>query len=195
VLPATSAVAALHSPRSQHGPAPVALAPLPVRNGSAHKIGPVSSAQTIRLTIGLRPPHMAAEQQFLREIQTKHSPLFHHYLTQAAWTARFGPSPAAQQAVLSWARGSGLNVTHLYPNRLVVDLSGRVGAVEKALGVQLSNYRLGTQSFFANNRVRCCRPRCRALCNRSRASTTCRPCILCRAACTSPPAARTLRAR
>ncbi len=153
VLPATSAVAALHGPRSQHGPAPVALAPLPVRNGSAHKIGPVSSAQAIRLTIGLRPPHMAAEQQFLREIQTKHSPLFHHYLTQAAWTARFGPSPAAQQAVLSWARGSGLNVTHLYPNRLVVDLSGRVGAVEKALGVQISNYRLGTRSFFANNRV------------------------------------------
>jgi hypothetical protein len=48
VLPATSAVAALHGPRSQHGPAPVALAPLPVRNGSAHKTGPVSSAQTAR---------------------------------------------------------------------------------------------------------------------------------------------------
>lgn len=29
VLPATSAVAALHGPRSQHGPAPVAQAPLP----------------------------------------------------------------------------------------------------------------------------------------------------------------------
>ncbi len=59
---------------AQHGPPVVAQPPLSVRNGSAHKLGAVSSAQTIRLTIGLRSPHMAAEQQFLREIQTKHSP-------------------------------------------------------------------------------------------------------------------------
>ena len=94
---------------------------------------------------------MAAEQQFLRELQNKHSPLFHRFLTQAAWTARFGPSAAAQNAVVSWARGAGLTVTHLYPNRLVVDLAGSVGAIEKALGVQINNYRLGTKNFFANN--------------------------------------------
>jgi kumamolisin len=146
MLPATAAVAA------QHSPALVAPTPLPVRNGSAHETGPVSPAQTIRLTIGLRPPHMAAEQQFLREIQTKHSPLFHHYLTPAQWTAEFGPSAAAQRAVVSWAGSAGLAVTHLYPDRLVVDLAGHVGAIEKALGVQISNYRLGTKTFFANNR-------------------------------------------
>jgi Pro-kumamolisin, activation domain len=149
VLPATSAIAA---PHGQHGPAAVAQTPVPVRNGSAHKIGPISSAQTIRLTIGLRPPHMAAEKQFLREIQTKSSPLFHHYLTPAGWTARFGPSAAAQQAVVSWARGAGLTVTHLYSNRLVVDLAGRAGTIEKALGVQISTYRLGAKTFFANER-------------------------------------------
>src|SRR6516162_9167703 len=145
VVPATAAVA------GQRGPAASSQTPLPVRNGSAHNTGPYSPSQTIRLAIGLRPPHRAAEQQFLREIQTKHSPLFHHYLTSAAWTARFGPSPAAQQAVVSWARGAGLTVTHLYPNRLVVDLAGRVGAIEKALGVQINTYRLGTKTFFANS--------------------------------------------
>src|SRR6516162_9859079 len=146
VVPATAAVA------GQRGPAASSQTPLPVRNGSAHNTGPYSPSQTIRLAIGLRPPHRAAEQQFLREIQTKHSPLFHHYLTSAAWTARFGPSAAAQQAVVSWARGAGLTVTHLYPNRLVVDLAGPVGAIEKALGVQINTYRLGTKTFFANNR-------------------------------------------
>ena len=94
---------------------------------------------------------MAAEQQFLNAIQDKHSPLFHHYLTPAQWTARFGPSAAAQNAVVSWAKGAGLTVTHLYPNRLVVDLAGQVGTIEKALGVQINNYRLGTKTFFANN--------------------------------------------
>jgi hypothetical protein len=144
-LPATAAAA------GQHSQAGMSQTPLPVRNGSARNLGPHNSAQTIRLAIGLKPPHMAAEQQFLQEIQTKHSPLFHHYLSTAAWTARFGPTAAAQNAVVSWARGAGLTVTHLYTNRLVVDLAGSVGAIEKALGVQINNYRSGTKTFFANN--------------------------------------------
>jgi subtilase family serine protease len=49
--------------------------------------------------------------------------------------------------VVSWAKGAGLTVTHLYPNRLVVDLAGPVGAIEKALGVQINNYRLGTKTI------------------------------------------------
>jgi Pro-kumamolisin, activation domain len=145
VLPATGAVAA------QHGSPPTSQTPLPVRNGSASDLGPYNPAQTIRLAVGLRPPHMAAEEQFLRQIQDKHSPLFHRYLTPAAWTARFGPSAAAQQAVVSWARGAGLAVTHLYSNRLVVDLAGQVSAIEKALGVQINTYRLGTKTFFSDN--------------------------------------------
>jgi hypothetical protein len=144
-LPAAAAVAA------PHGPSMTSQTPLPVRNGSARDIGAYNPAQTIRLAIGLKPPHKAAEQQFLQAIQDKHSPLFHHYLTVAQWTARFGPSAASQAAVVSWAKGAGLTVTNLAPNRLVVDLAGKVGAIEKALGVQINNYRLGTKTFFANN--------------------------------------------
>ncbi len=145
-LPAAAAVAA------QHAPPPASQTPLPVRNGSARDLGPYSASATIRLAIGLRAPHLAAEQQFLRAIQDKHSPLFHQFLTPAAWTARFGPSAAAQHAVVSWATGAGLTVTHLYPNHLVVDVAAPVGAVEKALGVQINTYRLGSKTFFANDR-------------------------------------------
>ena len=144
-LPVTGAVAA------QHGPQTNTQTPLPVRNGSAQDLGAYNPAQTIRLAIGLKAPHKAAEQQFLNAIQDKHSPLFHHYLTVAQWTARFGPSAAAQNAVVLWAKGAGLTVTNLSPNRLVVDLAGQVGTIEKALGVQINNYKLGTKTFFANN--------------------------------------------
>ncbi len=145
-LPAAVAVAAPHSQAAVNS-----QTPLPVRNGSARDIGAYNPAQTIRLAIGLKTPHKAAEQQFLQAIQDKHSPLFHHYLSVAAWTARFGPSAAAQRSVISWAEAAGLTVTHLYPNRLVVDLAGKVGAIEKALGVQINTYRLGAKTFFANN--------------------------------------------
>jgi hypothetical protein len=145
VLPTTAAAA------GQRGPAVSSQTPLPVRNGTAHDLGAYNPNQTIRLAIGLKPPHMAAEQQFLRAIQDKHSPLFHRFLTPAAWTARFGPSAAAQNAVVSWARSAGLTVTHLYSNRLIVDLAGPVGTIEKALGVQINTYRLGAKTFFANS--------------------------------------------
>ena len=151
LLPTTVAGAAQHVATSSAS-APTAQTPVPVRNGSAHKLGSYNPAQTIRLAIGLRPPHLAAEQAFLNQLQTKSSPLFHHYLTPAEWNARFGPSAAAQEAVISWAKGAGLSVTHLYSNRLVVDLAGPVGAIEKALGVQINTYRLNGTSFFANDR-------------------------------------------
>jgi len=144
-LPATGAVAAPHGTQAN------SQTPTPVRDGSAHDLGAYNPAQTIRLAIGLRPPHMAAEQRFLQAIQDKHSPLFHKYLPAAAWAARFGPSAAAQNAVVAWARGAGLAVTHVYPNRLVVDLAGPVGRIEKALGVQINTYRLGTKTFFSNS--------------------------------------------
>ena len=91
---AAFAVPATAGATAQNGQPAVAVTPLPVRDGSAHDLGPYSPSQTIRLAIGLRPPHMAAEQQFLRELQDKSSPLFHQFLTTAAWTARFGPSAA-----------------------------------------------------------------------------------------------------
>ena len=124
--------------------------PASVLNGTAHNLGAESSTQNIRLAVGLKPPHKAAEAKFLTALQTKRSPLFHHFLTTAQWTARFGPTPAAQQRVINWARDAGLTVTHLYPNRLVVDLSGSVGAIESALHVQINNYQLGSTTFFAN---------------------------------------------
>ncbi len=145
VVPAADAVAA------PHGPAMTSQTPLPVRDGSATDLGSYGTTQTIRLAIGLRPPAMAAEQEFLSQVQTKSSPQFHQFLTPKQWTARFGPSAAAQQAVVSWAKGAGLTVTHLYPNRLVVDVAGSVGAIEKALGVQINSYRLGSTRFFAND--------------------------------------------
>jgi kumamolisin len=127
-----------------------AVTPLVVRNGEAQNLGADNTSQTIRLAIGLRPPHMAAENQFLKAIQSKHSPLFHHFLTTAQWTTRFGPTPTAQEAVVSWAQTAGLTVTHTYANRLIVDLSGSVGAIESALNVQIDNYRMGSSTFFAN---------------------------------------------
>ncbi|HEY3832012.1 MAG TPA: protease pro-enzyme activation domain-containing protein, partial [Acidimicrobiia bacterium] len=152
ILPATDATAV--PPVQVAGVVPaLAAVPLPVRQGAAANLGAYSPSQTIRLAIGLRTPNKPAEQAFLGELQDKSSPEFHKYLTPAAWTDRFSPSARAQQTVVSWARKAGLTVTHLFANRLVVDVAGSVANIENALDVKINAYRLGAQSFFANDRV------------------------------------------
>ena len=83
-------------------------------------------------------------------IQTKSSPLFHHYLTVAQWTKRFGPTAASQKAVVAWAKSLGPHVTHLYANRLVVDVSGPVAARSEGAGSPDQQLQAGSKTFFAN---------------------------------------------
>jgi kumamolisin len=126
--------------------------PIPVENGSAQLIEHYHPAQLLRLTLGLRHPHMDEERQFLEDLQTKGSPDFHHFLSPEEWTERFGPSRQDEQAVVDWARSQGLTVTHRFPNRLLVDVEGSVSTIEKAFHITINLYQLGSKSFFSTDR-------------------------------------------
>ena len=126
--------------------------PQAVLDGTARLIGHSNAAQMLRLVIGLNPPHLQEEDQFLEQLQDKNSHEFHHFLTAKEWNARFGPSAQDEQAVADWARSQGLTITHRYPNRLLVDVEAPAAAIEKAFSVTLNNYQLGASSFFSNDR-------------------------------------------
>lgn len=128
------------------------LTPGPVLDGSAKLVGHTDSTQMLRLVIGLQPPNMAEEEQFLKDLQDKQSPQFHHFLTAEQWNERFAPSAASEQAVVDWAQAQGLTVTNRYSNRLLVDVEGSTAAIEKALNVTINNYQLETKSFFSSDR-------------------------------------------
>jgi subtilase family serine protease len=126
--------------------------PKAVIDGTATLIGHYNPNQTLRLVIGLQPPHPEEEEQFLRDVQTKDSPEFHHFLTTEQWNARFAPSVQDEQAVVDWATSQGLRVTHRYPNRLLVDMEGPVSTIEKAFGVVMNSYQRGATIFFSSDR-------------------------------------------
>jgi hypothetical protein len=126
--------------------------PKAVMDGTAKPVGHYNPNQMLRLVVGLQPPHMAEEEQFLRDVQTKGSAEFHHFLTADEWNARFAPSAQQEQAVVDWAEAQGLTVTHRYPNRLLVDLEGPVSMIEKAFSLAINSYQLGATSFFSSDR-------------------------------------------
>lgn len=126
--------------------------PLEIMNGTAKLVGHYSPTQKMRLVIGLKPPHWEEEQQFLRDLQTRDSKEFHHYLTAKEWNERFGPSAEDEQAVADWVQSQGLTVTHRYSNRLLVDVEAPASTIEKAFDVTMNSYQLGSKSFFSNDR-------------------------------------------
>ena len=101
--------------------------------------------------MAVKPPHMAEEEQFRNELQTKGSPNFHKFLTAEEWNARFAPSAEDEQKVVDWATSQGLTVTSRYNHRLVVDVEAPAGVIEKAFGVTLNNYQFRNEIDFAND--------------------------------------------
>jgi hypothetical protein len=134
------------------GSVQISQLPIAVRDAKATAIAPYDPTQMLRLVLGLQPPNLAAERQFLLDLQTKGSPQFHRFLTAAEWNARFAPSIESEQAVVNWAQASGLTVTNRYPNRLVVDVEAPVAIIQTALNVAINTYQTGGTTFFSNDR-------------------------------------------
>ena len=127
--------------------------PPQVLDGTATRLSHYEPGQMLRLAISLAPPHPAEEHQFLDDIQNKQSPQFHQYLSMDEWNERFGPSVEAEQAVVDWAQSQGLTVTHRYKNRLLVDVEGQSGVIEKALHVTINTYRLPSRNPQIESRI------------------------------------------
>ncbi|MGA3080976.1 MAG: protease pro-enzyme activation domain-containing protein [Terracidiphilus sp.] len=123
-----------------------------VLDGTAIRVSHYDPALKLRLVLAVQPPNMAAEEQFLQQLQTKGSPNFHKFLTAGEWNARFAPSVEDEQKVVDWAKSQGLTVTNRFANRLLVDVEAPVGVIEQVFGVTINNYQVGDEVDFANDR-------------------------------------------
>ena len=116
--------------------------------------GPLSGATNLQLAIGLPLRHAGDLSNLLRQIYNPASPDYHHYLTPAQFAERFGPTEKDYRAVIAFAKANGLKVTATHPNRMLLDVSGPVAKVEKALHVTLRTYPHPTEkrTFYAPDR-------------------------------------------
>lgn len=121
-------------------------------DGTATLVGHYNPSQTLRLVLGIQPPHLEEEEQFLVDLQTKGSPQFHQFLTAEEWNSRFAPSAEDEQKVVDWAESQGLTVTQRYANRLIVDVEATADTIEKAFAVSINQYQFGSKVEFSNDR-------------------------------------------
>jgi subtilase family serine protease len=100
----------------------------------------VNAQHPIRLALALPLRNQAALDDLLTRLYDPDDPLYGQYLTPEEFTARFGPTQQDYDAVLAFAKASGLTVVGTHPNRLVLDVEGRAASVERAFGVRLLRF-------------------------------------------------------
>src|SRR3989440_5772790 len=114
-------------------------------------VAQTTANQPVSLAIGLNLRNQADLTSYLKQISTPQSPLYHHYLNAATFTALYAPLPSSEAVIIDYLRSEGFTITATYPNHLLVDAYGTVAQAEQAFQVQINNYQAKSgQYFFAN---------------------------------------------
>ena len=111
---------------------------------------PESDALPITLTIVLKRDDQTGFDRYLHEIYDPHSKYFHRYLSQDQIADRFGPSQQDYFSVLDYMRANGLELVRGSANRLTLTVRGRRIDAERALATRIADYRIGNDTFYAN---------------------------------------------
>jgi uncharacterized repeat protein (TIGR01451 family) len=130
--------------KTLHGHVPAVLSRLQAK-------GQLPATTNLTLAIGLPLRNTEALTNLLRQMYDPTSTNYHRYLTPDEFAAQFGPTEQDYQKVLDFAQTNGLTVIRTHPNRMLLDVKGKVSDIEKALHVKMRTYRHPTESrdFFA----------------------------------------------
>lgn len=114
-------------------------------------IGRVEPSTVVPLSIGLPLRNREALTQLLQQLYDPASANYHQYLTPGEFTQRFGPTEQDYQAVIDFAARHGLTVAAVHPNRMLLEVTGTVAAIETAFHTTLRLYPHPTEArtFYA----------------------------------------------
>lgn len=113
--------------------------------------GRLPGTNQLSLALGLPLRNENELDELIAQLYNPGSTNYHKYLKPEEFAARFGPAEADYQAVIQFAETNGLTVTGRHPNRVVLDVTGRVADIERAFQVALRTYRHPAENreFFA----------------------------------------------
>ncbi len=123
---------------------------VPAPTGST-TIGQLPGATPIGVAVGLALRNQATLRNFIADASTPSSPEFGAAYTPAGFTATYGPTGAAVDAVTSYLQSQGFSNVTVSSNHLLVSATGTVADAEQAFDTTLTAYRLGGADVFANS--------------------------------------------
>lgn len=115
-------------------------------------IGHVAGTEQLTVHVWLTP-NLAGASRFADAVSTPGGPAFHHYLSPAGYTQRFGPPASAASAVRAWLARQGFTAVHTDAQHNYVAATAPVSRVESAFRVMINRYRVGSKVIQSNDRA------------------------------------------
>jgi subtilase family serine protease len=107
--------------------------------GHARHVGQASSPVDARVYLAPRGG-LSALEQAVASVSNPTSPSYRHFVTAQRYEAEFEPTNQSVDAVTSWLRTAGLQVTDVDAQHRYVSVSGSASAAQQAFGVSLQRY-------------------------------------------------------
>jgi subtilase family serine protease len=148
VLAAAGSAAATASPAPHRVTLKSSAAPASERS---HPEGSVKASTSVGFDLLLKMRNATGAASFVRQVSEPGSKLFHHYLSDAQWTARYAPTTAEVAGAKAWLRRQGITVVSVPKDRLFVTARASAAVVERAFGVQLGNYKVNGHTVRLTN--------------------------------------------
>jgi subtilase family serine protease len=142
-IPLTAAcVAALLMPSAaiEANAQQVLLGHVPHAVASSHALSKLEDTTRLNIAIGLPLRNQNELDALLLQLSDPASPEFGRYLSAEQFAVQFGPTEQEYQALIHFAHENGLVVTGTHSNRVLLDVSGEVSEIEKALHVKMMVY-------------------------------------------------------
>jgi len=123
-------------------------------SGEAKSLGRLASEQSMNLDLVLPLSNQAGLDAFLQDIYNPASPNFHHYVTPAEFTERFGPTQANYDALVNFVKESGFEVVGGSRDGMELQVKGTISVIESAFHIKMTNYQHPTEdrTFYAPDR-------------------------------------------
>jgi kumamolisin len=118
------------------------------RPTGARLLGPADPNEVAEVTVILRFPAGAGEAELAAAVQGDPAQGARRHLSRDELEARFSADPDDVIRIEEFARAHGLEVAEVSPERRAVVLSGTVGALGQAFGVQLGKYQHASGKVF-----------------------------------------------
>ncbi len=116
----------------------------------SRRLGPISGMARLNLAVGLPLRNREDLDRFLEQLSDPGSPDYRRYLSANEFAQRFGPTQVDYDKLTEFFQANGLAVSGTYQNRVILDVTGPVSAINKTLHVNMTMWEHPTRGrFFA----------------------------------------------
>ena len=116
-------------------------------------VGPVQEAASLTYAIGLPLRNTEELERVLEQIADPQSANFRQYLSASEFAGRFGPTQDDYDKLIAFVEKNGFVVSGQHANRMILDVTGPVAAINRMLHVKLTVWDHPARGlFFAPDR-------------------------------------------